>query len=95
MRRFGIGVVSIVAAAVCTLTGCSAVDKVTNKGGDTTCKEFRRQSQDKQESEVTKMLKDQHGKEPSHLEVSATRVAVDAYCQTIGKDSSKISDSQL
>ncbi|MEZ0366001.1 hypothetical protein ACAG26_20185 [Mycobacterium sp. pUA109] len=94
MRRFGIGVVGIV-AAVCVLSGCSAVDKLTNKGGDTTCKEFRSQDQEKQKSEVAKMLKDQHGNEPANLEVSATRAAVDVYCQTVGKDSSKISEVQI
>lgn len=93
MTRFSSAVVAVFAAAVFVLGGCSAVSKVTNQGGDTTCKDFKGQDNDKQESEVSKMLKDKNGSEPSNMELSATRMAVDAYCKTLGKDSSKISEA--
>ena len=69
-------------------SGCS-----TNKAGDTTCKDFKSQDTSKQNSEITEMLKNQHGgKEPSSMEVSATRLSALAFCKTVGHDSSKISD---
>lgn len=96
MKRIGIAVVTVFVSGSCVVGGCSSItDKITNKGGDTTCKEFNDQDDDKQRSEVTKMLKDQNGKEASNMEVSATRVAVEAFCKTLGKDSSKISDATL
>jgi acid stress chaperone HdeA len=90
MKRFPIAVVTVVAATGFVLGGCASI---TNKGGDTTCKEFTGQDEDKQKSEVAKMLKDQNGKEASQLEISGMRVAVEAFCKTLGKDSSKISDA--
>jgi len=35
--------------------------------------------------EVSKMLKDKSGAEPSNTEVSATRLSAMTYCQTVGK----------
>lgn len=82
-------------AGVVVLGGCAAVEKITNKGGDTTCAEFNAQDEVKQRSSVSKMLKDRKGAEPSNLELSGTRLAVSAFCKTIGKDSSKISEAML
>jgi acid stress chaperone HdeA len=89
MKKFGIAVVTVFASAALVVSGCSSV---LNKGGDTTCKEFNGQDQEKQKSEVAAMLKKQKGQEPSNLEITATRVSVEVYCKTLGKDSSKISD---
>src|SRR5699024_5229240 len=91
MNRSGIAVVAVVAAGV--FGGCSAVREMTNRGGDTSCKDFNSHDEEKQKSEVSKMLKDQNGEQASHLQISATRVAVEAYCKTIGTDDSKISDA--
>lgn len=73
-------------------SGCSA-SQVINTGGDTKCQEFVDQDQKKQDDEVTKMLKDQSGSEPSNLEISATRLSVSTYCKTLGKPDSKISEA--
>jgi acid stress chaperone HdeA len=89
MQRFGIAVATVFAAAALVLSGCSSI---TNKGGDTTCKEFNSQDEDKQKSEVAAMLKKKKGEEPSNLEITATRVSAEAFCKTLGKDSSKIKD---
>jgi acid stress chaperone HdeA len=39
------------------------------------------------------MLKDKSGAEPNNLEISATRLSAMSYCQTVGKDGSKISEA--
>ena len=39
------------------------------------------------------MLKDKRGAEPINLEISATRLSALTYCQTVGKDDSKISEA--
>lgn len=89
MDRLGITIVTAFAAAAFGLSGCAAI---TEKGGDTTCKEFSAQDDAKREAAVAAMLKKKDGKEASHLEITATRMAVQAYCKTLGKDSSKIDE---
>lgn len=68
------------------LTGCSG-----SAGGDTTCKTFNGQSSSDQTSTIKSYLKDK-GKDPSNMEVAATKLSAKAFCKTAGKDSSKISD---
>lgn len=89
MNRFGMAAAALLAVATFVLSGCSSV---VNEGGNTTCKEFKGQDEAKQNSEIVKMLKDRNGKEPNNLEITATRVSAKAFCETLGKDSSKISD---
>jgi acid stress chaperone HdeA len=85
-------VAAAIAIAALLLSGCSA-SQILNTGGDTKCKDFTTQDEKKQDSEVSKMLKDKSGAEPSNLEITATRVSAATYCQTIGKPDSKISEA--
>ncbi|MFL0180831.1 MULTISPECIES: hypothetical protein [unclassified Mycobacterium] len=94
-NRFSLAAVTVLACTTVLLGGCSEVEKVINKGGDTTCGEFNGHTDEKQRSEISKMLKDSKGGEPSNLELSGTQIAVSAYCKTIGKDSDKISRAML
>jgi acid stress chaperone HdeA len=89
MKRTGAAAIAI---AAFLFSGCSA-SQVINTGGDTKCKDFTSQDEKKQDSEVSKMLKDKSGAEPSNLEITATRTSVSAYCQTVGKPDSKISEA--
>lgn len=81
----GVGAVSIA-----LLAGCSGV---VNLGGDTKCKDFTSMEEKKQDEAVSKMLKDNHGSDPSNLEISGTRTSVTLYCKTLGNDNSKISEA--
>ena len=94
-KRLVLAAVSVLAGVTVLLGGCSAVEKITNKGGDTTCGEFNGHNDQKQRAAVTKMLKDAKGGEPSNLELSGTQLAVSAFCKTIGKDSDKINRAML
>jgi acid stress chaperone HdeA len=85
-------VAAAIAIAALLLSGCSA-SQIINTGGDTKCSDFKGQDEKKQDSEISKMLKDKSGNEPNNLEVSATRASALVYCQTIGTPDSKISDS--
>jgi acid stress chaperone HdeA len=85
-------VAAAVAIAALLLSGCSA-SQIINTGGDTKCKDFTAQDEKKQDQEISKMLKDKSGAEPSNLEITATRVSASAYCQTVGKPDSKISEA--
>jgi acid stress chaperone HdeA len=78
--------------AVVLSSACS-VSQLINTGGDTKCKDFITQDEKKQSDEVSKMLKDKHGSDPSNLEISATRLSALAYCQTVGKPDTKISEA--
>jgi acid stress chaperone HdeA len=89
MKRTGAAAIAIAAVL---LSGCSA-SQIINTGGDTKCKDFTSQDEKKQDSEVSKMLKDKSGAEPSNLEITATRLSAATYCQTLGKPDSKISEA--
>jgi acid stress chaperone HdeA len=81
-----------IAIAMLLFSGCSA-SNVINTGGDTKCKDFVTQDDKKQGEEVSKMLKDKSGADPTNLEISATRLSAMTYCQTIGKPDTKISEA--
>jgi acid stress chaperone HdeA len=85
-------VAAAIAIAALLLSGCSA-SQIINTGGDTKCSDFKGQDEKKQDSEISKMLKDKSGNEPNNFEVSATRASALVYCQTIGTPDSKISDA--
>jgi acid stress chaperone HdeA len=80
------------AIAALLISGCSA-SQIINTGGSTKCKDFTTQDEKKQDSEVSKMLKDKSGAEPSNLELTATRTSAVLYCRTLGKPDSPISDA--
>lgn len=82
----------VVAAAGILFSGCSA-SQVINTGGDTKCKDFTTQDEKKQNDEISKMLKDKSGTEPTNLQITATRLSAQTYCQTLGKPDSKISEA--
>ncbi len=85
-------VAAAVAIAALSISGCSA-SQVVNTGGGTKCKDFVTQDEQKQESEVTKMLKDANGSDPSNLELRASRRSALMYCQTLGKPDNPISNA--
>jgi acid stress chaperone HdeA len=79
-------------AATAVISGCSA-SEVINTGGDTKCKDFVTQDEKKQNDEVSKMLKDSSGKDPTNLEITATKTSVLLYCKTLGSQDTKISEA--
>ncbi|OBH55850.1 hypothetical protein A5621_08255 [Mycobacterium colombiense] len=81
-----------IAVSVLLSSACSA-SQVINTGGDTKCKDFTAQDEKKQNDEVSKMLKDKSGSDPTNVEISATRLSVMTYCQTLGKPDTKISEA--
>ena len=86
------GLTSIVAAGMAAgalLSGCGA--KV--EGGDTSCKDFTAANEADQNTAVTKMLKDEKGSDPAQLQITATRLAVQTYCQTAATPDSKIKEA--
>ena len=90
MRLTAPAALAIATAAL--FSGCSA-SQVINTGGDTQCKDFTTQDEKKQNDEITKMLKDKSGTDPTNLQISATRLSVMTYCQTMGKPDTKISEA--
>ena len=83
---------AVIAVAALLFSGCNA-SQIINTGGDTKCSDFKTQDEKKQDSEVSKMLKDKSGNEPSNLEITATRTSALLYCQTVGTPDSKISEA--
>ena len=85
-------VVATIAVAA-LMSGACSPSQVINTGGDTKCKDFTSQDEKKQNDEVSKMLKDKSGTDPTNVEISATRLSVMTYCQTVGKPDTKISEA--
>jgi acid stress chaperone HdeA len=79
-------------AAAAVMSGCSA-SEIVNTGGDTKCKDFLTQDEKKQNDEVSKMLKDKSGQDPTNMEITATKASVTLYCQALGKEDTKISEA--
>ena len=79
-------------ATAAVMSGCSA-SEIVNTGGDTTCKDYLTQDDKKQNDEVSKMLKDKSGQDPTNLEITATKASVAIYCQAVGKEDTKISEA--
>ena len=71
------------------LVGCSPA--IT--GGDTKCKDFIGQDEKTQNEALSKMLKDEKGTDAAQLEITGTRLAVQTFCQTVGKEDSKIKEA--
>ncbi|MCV7012432.1 hypothetical protein H7I40_08505 [Mycolicibacterium madagascariense] len=71
------------------LSGCGA----KAEGGDTSCKDFLAANDSDQQTAVTKMLKDEKGSDPAQLEVTGTKLSVQTFCQTSGKQDSKIKEA--
>jgi acid stress chaperone HdeA len=90
-ERSTLALAAITLAAL--LSSACSPSAVVNTGGDTKCKDFIAQDQKKQDDEVSKMLKDTSGKDPSNMEISATRLSALTYCQTVGTADSKISEA--
>jgi acid stress chaperone HdeA len=86
-------VLTSVAAAGLTigalLSGCGA----KAEGGDTSCKDFLAANDSDQQTAVNKMLKDEKGTDPAQLEITGTRLSVQTFCQTSGKQDSKIKEA--
>ncbi len=89
MKRMAASAIAIVAL----LSGACSPSQVINTGGDTKCKDFTAQDEKKQNDEVSKMLKDKSGTDPTNVEISATRLSATTWCQTLGKPDSKISEA--
>ena len=83
---------AMLAIAVLLASACSP-SQVINTGGDTKCKDFTTQDEKKQNDEISKMLKDKSGTDPTNVEISATRLSAMTYCQTLGKPDTKISEA--
>ncbi|MDF2824895.1 MAG: hypothetical protein K0R68_2303 [Mycobacterium sp.] len=90
MKRLSMFAVSGL-AAVALLSGCSS--GVINQGGDTKCKDFLTAEEKDQNESVSKMLKDENGTDPSNLEITATRVAAQGYCQILGNEDTMIKEA--
>ena len=92
MKRIAIATIAATGAATLLFSGCSA-SQIVNTGGDTKCKDFATQDEKKQNDEVSKLLKDNSGKDPTNLEITATKTSVTLYCQALGKEDTKISEA--
>jgi acid stress chaperone HdeA len=83
---------SVIAAGLmfgALVSGCGA--KV--EGGDTSCKDYMSANDADQQTAVSKMLKDEKGTDAAQLEVTGTKLSVQTFCQTAGKEDSKIKEA--
>ena len=76
-------------AVSAALVGCSPA--VT--GGDTKCEDFIGQDEKTQNEAGAKMLKDEKGTDAAQLEITGTKLSVQTFCQTAGKEDTKIKEA--
>jgi acid stress chaperone HdeA len=86
-RSAGVLVSGVIAGLM--LVGCSP----SVQGGDTKCKDFVGADEKTQNEAINKMLKDEKGTEPATLEITGTRLSIQTFCQTAGKQDSKIKEA--
>jgi len=80
-----VAAVSVVAAvSLAGLVGCSS-----DKGSKTTCGDYLGMSSGDQTKAVTKMLQD-HGDSTANGNIALSKLSVQAYCRTVGSNSSTI-----
>ena len=63
------------------------------EGGDTSCKDYLKANDGDQQTAVSKMLKDEKGTDAAQLEITGTKLSVQTFCQTAGKEDSKIKEA--
>jgi acid stress chaperone HdeA len=83
---------SVLAAGVvlgAMVSGCGA----KAEGGDTSCKDYTAANDADQQTAVSKMLKDEKGTDAAQLEITGTKLSVQTFCQTAGKQDSKIKEA--
>lgn len=78
--------VATVLVAGLSLGGCAKA------GADTTCKDFVGMSEADQSEQVQKMYKDKHGVDADAGTTTALRAEALAYCQTAGKEDTRIKE---
>lgn len=91
-------IVTCVAAIGLSVVGCSEAKEAVNRGGDTTCGDFRTQSSDDQRITVTKFLKERSGDKdatPAPLVVDAAITAIGALCAVDGNDKEQIRNASI
>jgi acid stress chaperone HdeA len=90
--RARITVAALIAAGTMLLTGCSGSGILGNRGGDTSCGDFRQQNDEARNETIKEYLRQKSGnnREPNNMEVNLTKGAVGLYCETIGRDSDPI-----
>jgi acid stress chaperone HdeA len=71
------------------LVGCSPAAT----GGATSCKDYLGADDKTQNEAVAKMLKDEEGTDAAQLEITGTKVSVQTFCQTAGKQDSQIKEA--
>jgi acid stress chaperone HdeA len=78
LSQTGLGV----AAVALLLAGCTDVQRVLNRGGDTPCSEYVKQDQDTKRMTITKFVKQQtkDDHEPAGTVVDGTMISVDLLC---------------
>lgn len=90
MQRFGsktlrVGAAVALLASSGMLTACGSA----NQGGDTTCGDYLNMSSAEQD-EVVRTFLEEDGQEHKNGEIMLVKGSALAFCNTIGKDSSKI-----
>ncbi len=81
------GLLALGAVLVFALSACGA----GNKGGDTGCGDYLEMNSSEQKAVISKMLEDK-GRDPSNGEIQLNKASATLFCNTVGSNSSKISE---
>jgi len=84
-----IGIVAAVVLVIAVGYGISSRNTFDNRGGDTTCGEFKQLKAEERKQTIIKLLGDR-GQETKDINVTVALASSIMYCQTVAEDTDQI-----
>jgi lipoprotein len=88
IKKCAVVATAVVLACSTMLSACS-LGSAASKGGDTTCAEYLKMSNDEKAEEIKFLLKEKDDG-PSNGAISTAKMSATLFCKTAGSDNSRI-----
>lgn len=88
IKKCAVAVTAVVLACSTMLSACS-LGSVASKGGDATCAEYLKMSND-EKTEAIKLLLKEKDDDPSNGAIATAKMSATLFCKTAGSDNSRI-----
>lgn len=89
IKRCTVVVTAVVLVACSTMLSACSLGSAASKGGDATCAEYLKMSND-EKTEAIKLLLKEKNDDPSNGAISAAKMSATLFCKTAGSDNSRI-----
>lgn len=89
IKKCAVVATAVVIAACSTMLSACSLGSAASKGGDTTCAEYLKMSND-EKTEAIKLLLEEKDDDPSNGAISTAKMSATLFCKTAGSDNSRI-----